>query len=107
MLGGWFDNDHPIQREAKLLVEKLTLIDVGTQTVLNIGFFQILAIHVMDIDFCTLSGLWPRLLGFACKRQIQGSIPTHLGDQVQAILSDHVGAWIIAKMPIHHHLGEQ
>ena len=78
---GFQDDDH-VQSKSELFVEKLTLVDVGSQPILEGCLFQIFTIQGVNIDFCAILGFWSSFLVFTCKWQVQGCIRAHFGNQV-------------------------
>ena len=77
---------------------RTTLIDIGSETVFESCFLQVLDIQFVNIDFCAIPGRWTTTL--ADKSCLDGCIGTQFGNQVQFLMSDHPGAGIVTEMSI-------
>jgi len=97
---GFVKDDH-IERVGKLLVPHLGLIGVCPNAIFDAGLLEVLDWKMTVINFVTILAVRPAALVGAGIGQIQSSILTQFGDQMQATMCDHPGGRVVAKMPVH------
>lgn len=83
------DDDHDVQRLAKLFVKQFCLVNAGLDVFLDTSLLQVLVGNTTIVEFIALFAMWLVTAVVAFVGEIQSRVTTQLGNQMQTALANH------------------